>query len=668
MRTNFRNIRSSLTIMSNKRFFATVSFLFLWALPALALQDKLFSPSDVPEPVFDPTGFIIDPESRIIEEWKNEMIRSRETYFFSRYVEPVCVRVDQIRNPSDIEKFADKLVKLWDLENKTNGRFVFQLVCASEKKIVYRIGSRLTGYYTPDFLNELKTDIEEVHFSDANGTGDFVSLQRLGDHIYEDIQYDAAISDYSGNDGRHTYYPDLVARSPRGLTAMKTSLYQGATDLAQQEDASATNNGQQPDTPKNYFKRLPADEVEKNFSGINTTSVYASVNDVPNVRPINNSRVTNPDKILTPFAVDTINALLIRLEDSLGYQVAVICLNSIGDNDPHTFGTDLFNLWGIGDKETDNGLLMLLVHDQHAIEFITGRGTEGILTDVDCYNVQQEEMVPYFKNDDYVAGMIRGTQAVCDFFYGSPPLYSSGTGDDSNDDSTAEVATGEGPGFFESAFFRYYLITAAVLGIGWVLMLFASFAQRDLYKRYFMMKFFSLMIWIFIFPVPFLLLYFVTKSLMEKWRNTERFSDKTGEVMHKLGDHEEDKHLQKGQISEEKVKSIDYDVWITIGGTDVLILSYAKWFTKFNKCISCKFKTYFKVYDKTISAATYDYAGTGERHYRCENCGHQKTERYTIPRRTRSSSGSGGSSSGFSGGGSSWGGGSSRGGGSGSRW
>ena len=163
---------------------------------------------------------------------------------------------------------------------------------------------------------------------------------------------------------------------------------------------------------------------------------------------------------------------------------------------------------------------------------------------------------------------------------------------------------------------------------------------------------------------------------MNKWRNTERFSEKTGEFMIKLSETDDDAHLQKGQISEETVKSIDYDVWITADGSDVLILAYKKWFSKYRKCPKCKFKTYYKEYDRTITAATYSSSGTGERKYSCVNCGHSKVTRYTIPRKQKSSSGGGsyGGGSSYSSGGyssgssSSWGGGSSRGGGSTGGW
>ncbi|MBK6952141.1 MAG: hypothetical protein IPH24_08850 [Crocinitomicaceae bacterium] len=208
-----------------------LSLLFVFFLSGLSVdtfsqKSKIFSPSDVPVPVLDSTGFIIDPEKKIDEEWRREMIFTRETYFFNRYVEPVCVRIDNIKNPEDLDAFADKLVELWDLEKKTNGRFVFQIHCKSKKKVVFRIGSRLKVFYSKSFLNGLAADIEEIHFAgDAVGTGDFVSIQRLGDHIFKEIRYDTKLSNYQGNTGIHSQYPDRVERSNGELKNMTWSPY-----------------------------------------------------------------------------------------------------------------------------------------------------------------------------------------------------------------------------------------------------------------------------------------------------------------------------------------------------------------------------------------------------------------------------------------------------------
>lgn len=659
-----------------------VSLIFVGVSFSAAGKTKTFEPSDLNVPVFDSIGFIIDPENRIDEEWFFEMVRTRETYFFPRYIEPVCVRVDNIKNPDDPKLFAEKLVSLWDLEKKTNGRFVFQLHCKSKKQVVFIVGSRLKVFYSKYFLEDLATETADVHLTGkANGTGDFVSLQKMGDHIFREIRFDSKLLNYSNNTGIHHHYPNRVQRSNGELKTMSESHYADgdiiftgkeqytgvSTEPSEIDDIEIPKQSSQAD----YFKGISLSEIDENYSAINTSGIITDYKNVPNAREINNGHVTDPHNLLNDFAIGMINELLDTLEQRTGYQVAVVCLNSIGDNDPRIWGTDLFNHWGIGSKETENGLLMLLINDIHGIDFITGRGTETVLTDVDCYNIQQEEMVPHFKNNDYVTGMIRGTQAVCDFLYGTPPLYSSST--TSDDYGYDELGFYQPVPWYESGFFKFYFSVIIFLSASWFILLAISFFIRDLHKRYHVLKFFTLLIWPILFPVPFAIIYFINIGLMKRWRNTTRFSTRTGEEMHKLDDHGEDKHLDKGQLTEEKVKSIDYDVWVTFSGSEILILKYKKWFSKYNKCPKCSYKTYFKLYDKTITAATYDSSGTGERCYKCENCGHSKTERYTIPRKTRSSSsgssgGGGGYSSSYSSGGSSYGGGSSRGGGSGSRW
>jgi uncharacterized protein len=197
--------------------------------------------------------------------------------------------------------------------------------------------------------------------------------------------------------------------------------------------------------------------------------------------------------------------------------------------------------------------------------------------------------------------------------------------------------------------------------------------QKDYFNRYKTLRIFTLYIWFILFPIPFVLIYLYTKKIMQKWRDTPRISAKTGKIMHKLSETDDDKYLQKGQITEEQIKSIDYDVWLSDEADDILILGYKRWFSRYSGCPKCKFKTYFKEYDRVIVSATYSSSGRGERKYNCMNCKYTKTETYTIPRKTKSSSSGSYSSSSYRssssfGGTRSWGGGSSGGGGAGSSW
>jgi len=146
---------------------------------------------------------------------------------------------------------------------------------------------------------------------------------------------------------------------------------------------------------------------------VSTSGIAQStVESIPNQKLINGSYVSNPDKILDDGTVTQIDTLLKSLEKKTSVQIAVVVVESIGDDDVFEFAQKLFNTWGVGNKSNDNGLLLLLVKDKHIIRFHTGYGVEGALPDVICKRIQRDYMVPEFKNENYNAGMLAGLQQV----------------------------------------------------------------------------------------------------------------------------------------------------------------------------------------------------------------------------------------------------------------
>ncbi len=438
-----------------------------------------------------------------------------------------------------------------------------------------------------------------------------------------------------------------------------------------------------------YYKGLPKSDAKKYYAEINTNGSITDINDVPNIKFLENKNVCDPHFLLADFAEEKIQEITDRLQAEKDYEIMVVCLNSIGGNEPRPWGTDLFNLWGIGDKDTENGLLILVVNDIHNVSFITGRGMESVLTDADSYTIQQDQMIPYFKQNDYNTGVIRGVQGVENHLNGKAVLYDSDPNDVNNgNDYYTDYGNYEPTPFYQTSSFIIYAVFCAFVTVLYFIFLIIAFTTRDLHKRYRIMKVWTLLIFAILLPIPFILLVILARKQSHKWRNMDRIGFETGDLLHKLSEEEEDQYLSQGQISEEIVKSIDYDVWTNIAGTEIVILPYKKWFTQYKKCIKCGFKTYTKLYDKTIRAATYTSSGSGEKKYQCKNCGHQHIVTYKIPRKQKSSSrgyysgggsfgggsfgggsfggGSRSSGGGFSGG--SFGGGSSRGGGSSSSW
>lgn len=459
---------------------------------------------------------------------------------------------------------------------------------------------------------------------------------------------------------------------------------------------------------------------------LNTVLVRAqsyTVETVPNNKLVTGSYVSNPDNIIRTETVTTIDSVLATLEYQSTAQVAVVLLNSIGDMDPFDFAQELFDSWGIGKAQTDNGLLILLVKDKPTIRFHTGDGLEGVLPDAVCKRIQMEKMVPYFREDNYDEAMLQGVIAVSDIL-SDPESREVVAGSESSEELplynltvwvillwvvivlitfvvknkrktfTVPAKPGKTPQarFTRSGWVLWYVVIPVILmvvfsiadsaagffgsmyawtGAGLLIRrkLIDQEAARWALKKEYQAVYnfyqqergtFSAMR--FLFPVPFAFMYGRFKKRMQFFRDHPRNCKQCGKPLAKLDEISDDVFLSKAQLLEEGLKSVDYDVWKCSACNAADMLTYINPSSKFLECPGCKVRSYFRVSDSVIRAATTSSEGEGEEIHSCKFCGERNVRRYSIARIQRSSS-SGSSSSGGS-----WGGGSSGGGGASSSW
>ncbi|MDO7874789.1 TPM domain-containing protein [Hymenobacter sp. ASUV-10] len=133
---------------------------------------------------------------------------------------------------------------------------------------------------------------------------------------------------------------------------------------------------------------------------------------IPDPKTLGESYVSDPDSLLDFGTVAALNARLDSLDHSGRAHIDVVLVRSIGEAVPKTAAYELFNKWKIGDKATNNGLLMLLVEDQHRIEFETGYGLEGDLPDAICYRIQQQHMIAPAREGRYDVAVQQGVDAL----------------------------------------------------------------------------------------------------------------------------------------------------------------------------------------------------------------------------------------------------------------
>lgn len=103
---------------------------------------------------------------------------------------------------------------------------------------------------------------------------------------------------------------------------------------------------------------------------------------------------------------------LVALDDSTSNQIAVVTIKSLDGYPIEDYANKLFRSWGIGDKKTNNGVLLLVALEDKKVWIATGYGLEGAIPDITASDIIAKQITPYFKTGDYYTGVDKGTDAL----------------------------------------------------------------------------------------------------------------------------------------------------------------------------------------------------------------------------------------------------------------
>lgn len=113
-----------------------------------------------------------------------------------------------------------------------------------------------------------------------------------------------------------------------------------------------------------------------------------------------------------------INSELISFQQSGGPQIAVAVVDTTGNATPENYSIDLARSWGIGDKEKDNGVLLLIALTDRTLRIEVGSGVEGELTDVTAGRIVDSVMLPRLRANDVDGAVRDGARAVMQVWRG----------------------------------------------------------------------------------------------------------------------------------------------------------------------------------------------------------------------------------------------------------
>ncbi len=160
---------------------------------------------------------------------------------------------------------------------------------------------------------------------------------------------------------------------------------------------------------------------------------------------------------LNASEADLLEQRLRSFDDSTGNQIVVLIVDDLLMYTPEEYATAIGESWGVGQKDKDNGIVFLIKPTGGQGEretFISiGEGLEGAIPDALTWTIVNKDVIPFFKEGEFSAGVNKGVTVLIDLANGE---YSA--------DEYAENAGGGSFGLWLVGLFLIFWLVAFFLG------------------------------------------------------------------------------------------------------------------------------------------------------------------------------------------------------------
>jgi len=133
--------------------------------------------------------------------------------------------------------------------------------------------------------------------------------------------------------------------------------------------------------------------------------------DIP--KPMNPARLVNDfTGLLTEDQQSSLENKLVSFNDSTSTQITIVTYDDLQGYSIAEFASSLGTAWGIGQKERNNGILILISLANRQVTIQTGYGIEGAVPDAICKRIIEKEMTPAFRDGNYFKGIDDATNTL----------------------------------------------------------------------------------------------------------------------------------------------------------------------------------------------------------------------------------------------------------------
>ena len=122
--------------------------------------------------------------------------------------------------------------------------------------------------------------------------------------------------------------------------------------------------------------------------------------------------IVDQTNTLTTDQIKSLSTTIAEERKNSGNQIAILMISSLNGDSIEDFSIRTTRQWGIGEKDKNNGVLLLIVKDDRQLRIEVGYGLEGVLPDVTASRIIRYSITPAFKQGKYYDGISAGIKDI----------------------------------------------------------------------------------------------------------------------------------------------------------------------------------------------------------------------------------------------------------------
>lgn len=354
------------------------------------------------------------------------------------------------------------------------------------------------------------------------------------------------------------------------------------------------------------------------------------VADIPNVQLADSTRfVSDPDGYLSASARARADAIALNIRRQTSAEVVVVVVRDMSGVDPLSYAIEIGDKWGVGKSDKDNGMIILVSMEDRQSGIAPGLGMEGIFTDIVCSDLRDKILNARLREGDVDGAVIETLSAI-------EKIATDPSNIDEIFSNEPNKTTDDG----RDGFFSTYLIVACIafvvmlIYLVWKIQKTRGLERHERFNQINKLSFPFLLLTVAFLGIP-ILAYLALIWAKKKVRREVPACPNCGEKMRLIDEVHDNDYLTPAQDREERIGSVDYDVWHCDNCGNNEIQPYINHSLPFGICPACGARTEEEVSNGVVRQPTTETEGVGAKEFVCRNCGNRRRQLYKSARVAR---------------------------------